>query len=119
MSMKNPVVLLVSRSENGSINHYVQLTSLFEQTGFVADNYELPQDLTVNPVQITAYVDSTGANIKLPSIVHHQIPVTAIDLSSSRTLNISIKNGSDTLASTTVIVSTEDPEADIRPIVFA
>lgn len=117
MSMKNPVVQLVSLDDNGTTNHYLMLTSLFEKAGYYVDGYELPTDLTPSTLDITAYVSSSGANLKSVNVLHHLIPVTAIDFTSSKTININVKHNSTILAQRTVIISTSDPDTRVRPYI--
>lgn len=117
MSMKNPVVQLVSREDGGTTDYYLMLTSLFEKAGYYVDGYELPADLTLSTLDITAYVASSGANLKSVNVLHHLIPVTAIDFSSSKTLNINVKLGSTIISQRTVIISTSDPDTRVRPYI--
>ncbi|MGL5888430.1 MAG: hypothetical protein ACRC3B_01015 [Bacteroidia bacterium] len=120
MSMQNPVIQLVTKAVNGSTEHYLYLTSLFSKSGYVAQSYSLPADLTINPVEVTAYVAQNSAPLRQASLVNHQIPVTAVDFTSSRTINVTVKDGSNTLssASVNVVVSQQDNEDQVRPIIF-
>lgn len=120
MSMQNPVIQLVTKAVNGSTEHYLYLTSLFSKSGYVAQSYALPADLTINPVEITAYVAQNGTPLRQASLVNHQIPVTAIDFSTSREISVSVKDGNTLLssASVNVVVSQQDNEDQVRPIIF-
>ncbi|MCU0434558.1 MAG: hypothetical protein MUC87_13980 [Bacteroidia bacterium] len=118
--MQNPVIQLVSKAVNGNTEHYLYLTSLFSKSGYVAQSYALPADLTVNPVEITAYVAKNNTELRQASLVNHQIPVTAISFSDPREIHVTIKDGTTTLstANVNVVISQQDNEDQVRPIIF-
>lgn len=118
MSMKNPVIYLISKTVNGAKQHYLYVSALFTQSGYEAVSYDVPTDDGTNPVNVTLNVQQSGVPLRQASVINQQIPVTSINLTTQREFVVTIKKGTETLATSsyTVIVVSQDDEEEVRPL---
>lgn len=117
MAMNNPILQLVEHTEAGATNFFLCITTQFSTTDYYATTYTLPTDLTINPIALVVKVAKTGPALRMPHVVKHVIPVEASVFATDRTVQITVKEDTNSLGSNTVVTQ-QEVETRVRPISF-